>query len=85
MGPRTVISTTSPAPVASELPMRAMAPFPPGRRPPMTPEPTTMVSSRARPDRLGGEPMGDTEGQKWRLQAGVARRDRVSHDLTGPA
>src|SRR5581483_11335360 len=44
-----VISTTRPAPVASVLPSRASATFPPDSRSPMTPEPMTMASSSAVP------------------------------------
>ena len=48
-GPKMVISTTRPAPVAMVLPSRAMATLPPANRSPMMPEPITMASSNAVP------------------------------------
>src|SRR5579872_286048 len=44
MGPKVSISATSAAPVATVLARRAMATFPPQRRSPMIPEPTTVAS-----------------------------------------
>src|SRR5260370_6790600 len=43
------MNTASPAPVASALARRAMATFPPARRCPMMPEPTTVTRSSAVP------------------------------------
>src|SRR6266478_4722573 len=43
------MNATSPAPVASELARSAMATFPPARRSPMMPEPTTVASNSAVP------------------------------------
>ena len=48
-GPKTVISTTSAAPVETVLPRRAMASLPPASRSPMIPDPTTTASSAAVP------------------------------------
>src|SRR5471030_232762 len=49
MGPRIVMKTTSPAPVASVLPSKATAAFPLARRSAMMPEPMTIATSRAVP------------------------------------
>ena len=49
IGPNVRISATSAAPVAMVFARSAIATFPPARRSPMMPEPTTVASSRAVP------------------------------------
>ena len=78
IGPKMVISTTRPAPVARVLPSRAMASFPRGQPLAHDPRADDDGEQQRRAERFGREAMRQPERLERRLQAGVAP-SRVPH------